>query len=431
VTTAFDPDRSPGAAVTSGAGNGSAVRAGVLDRLQQRCQEVVARSVDRIWAEIPGYPAVRDRALRADVAMHISRHVLALHSTLAGAAPRRETLLFTREHTARRVGRVPIADYLNAFRVTQEVIWDVLAAEAEAAIGPAAAVSLVGPLLDHFNVATTYAAELYVEIEQLEMAGGERVRRDLLEDLVAGRPVAAGPRLDAARDAGLGRDVPCLVILALPCTVPDDEQVLRSAAGALARACSARLRPLLVLRRDEIVVVAPARQSHTGSVIAELTTVCEHLAKQGVRLATGVSTVHPGLAGVASAHREAREAAESVGPGGGVLALPALSAFDYLTSFRDSTAERLIPEPVRRFVEDDFSRGGVLTTTLLAYVDCDLNVKALSEQLGVHPNTAHYRLNRISEQTGYDLRTLACVLDLVIAARLARPLGQRPPRVPA
>jgi hypothetical protein len=411
-------------------GTGSSLLPAVLERLQQRWEEVVARAVHRIWDEIPGYPAVRDPGLREDVVAHIGEHVLSLRSTLAGdAPPSRETLLFSRRHTALRVGRVPIADYLKAFRITQEIIWDVLVESAQAEGGPAAVLELVSPLLDHINLATTYAAELYIEIEQLDVAGGERVRRDLLEDLVASRPVPPGPRLDAARDAGLGRDLPCLVVLALPRAVPEDEQVVRSAAGAMARACGTRLRPLIVLRRDEIVVVAPVRDSDIGQVIGDLSAVAERLAKQDVRLAIGVSTVHQGLPGVASAHREARGAAESLGPDGGVLALPSLSAFDYLTSFHDATAQRLVPAAIHRFVADDIAHGGVLTTTLLAYLASDLNVKVLSERLRVHTNTAHYRLNRISEQTGYDLRKLDCVLELVIAIRLAQPLGDRPPGV--
>lgn len=413
----------------SGEGSQSATSAlpAVLDHLQARWEEVVVRATERIWAEIPGYPEVHDPNLRADVVEHIGAHVRSLISTLAGAPPSRETLLFTRRHTARRVGRVPIADYLKAFRITQEVIWAVLGEAATAENSPMTLLGLVDPLLDHINMATTYAAELYIEIEQLDMAGGDRVRRDLLEDLVASRPVPPGPRLDAARDAGLGREVACLVVLALPRSVTEDEQVVRSAAGALARACGARLRPLLVLRRDEIVIVAPAREADTGQVVAELALVHERLAKQDVRLAVGVSTVHPGLGGMASAHREARGAAESLGPDGGVLALPSLSAFDYLTSFRDATAQRLIPAAIHGFVQEDIAHGGVLTTTLLTYLACDLNVKVLSERLRVHPNTAHYRLNRITEQTGYDLRNLECVLELVIATRLARPLGDRPP----
>jgi sugar diacid utilization regulator len=62
---------------------------------------------------------------------------------------------------------------------------------------------------------------------------------------------------------------------------------------------------------------------------------------------------------------------------------------------------------------------------LLAYAAADLNAKAAAEQLLIHVNTAHYRLGRIAEKTGCDLRRLADVIDLLIAVRLAEgaPLG--------
>jgi len=54
----------------------------------------------------------------------------------------------------------------------------------------------------------------------------------------------------------------------------------------------------------------------------------------------------------------------------------------------------------------------------LAYVDCDLNVKRAAEQLYVHPNTAHYRLDRIAEQTQCNLRRFEDLEQLVMAVRL-------------
>jgi sugar diacid utilization regulator len=389
---------------------------------------VVARTVERIWASVAAYGSVEPLDLARDVRQHVDEHHQVLVRLLAaGKAPTREDLLFTRRHTAARVGRIPIADYLQAFRTYLDVIWRVLLDEVRDEASAQAVLNLVGPVLDYVNLATTYAAELYLEIEQLELAGGERVRRDLLEDLVAGRPVVPGPRQDAARAAGLGPSTPCLAVIAVPRAQARDEHVLRSASGAISRACGGQLKPLTVFRRDEIVVVAPARSSRPHQVLDALRETHERLSEQGVQLAIGVSTVHPGLASVASAYREARGAAECLGPDGGVLALPALSAFDYLISFRDATAERLVSETSQRFVRDDLEHGGVLTGTLLAYVDCDLNVKAVSERLYIHANTAHHRLNRIAEQTGLDLRRLDDVLDLVVAIRLAQPLGDRPP----
>ncbi|MBV9802207.1 MAG: helix-turn-helix domain-containing protein, partial [Solirubrobacterales bacterium] len=43
---------------------------------------------------------------------------------------------------------------------------------------------------------------------------------------------------------------------------------------------------------------------------------------------------------------------------------------------------------------------------------------AAAETLLIHVNTAHYRLARIAEKTGCDLRRLSDVLDLLIAVKL-------------
>jgi DNA-binding PucR family transcriptional regulator len=60
-----------------------------------------------------------------------------------------------------------------------------------------------------------------------------------------------------------------------------------------------------------------------------------------------------------------------------------------------------------------------LITTLREYVASDLNVRRAAESLQVHVNTAHYRLAKIGERTGCDLRRVTDVIEILIAARLA------------
>ena len=60
-----------------------------------------------------------------------------------------------------------------------------------------------------------------------------------------------------------------------------------------------------------------------------------------------------------------------------------------------------------------------MIATLREYVACDLNGKRAAENLHIHVNTAHYRLARISERTGCDLRRVADLVEILIAARLA------------
>jgi hypothetical protein len=74
------------------------------------------------------------------------------------------------------------------------------------------------------------------------------------------------------------------------------------------------------------------------------------LAAEGTTLAIGVSTVRTGLDQTGVDYAEAQVAAEHVRATGGVLALPALRVFDWLTLFGRETrcAAFRVRAPVRR-----------------------------------------------------------------------------------
>ena len=152
--------------------------------------------------------------------------------------------------------------------------------------------------------------------------------------------------------------------------------------------------------------------------MANLRRACDDLQRRQVRLAVGVSTVHVGLLEVPEAYTEARAAREGLGGAAGVLALPMLTSFEYLVLREDETARRLIRPEVRQFVADDAAAGGTLIATLVEYAACDLNARTAAARLHLHVNTAYYRLERIAERTGCDLRRLADVMELLIAVRL-------------
>lgn len=95
--------------------------------------------------------------------------------------------------------------------------------------------------------------------------------------------------------------------------------------------------------------------------------------------------------------------------------LSELTVFECLRRFGRAAAGARIPAAIRSFFDDDRAHGGVLTATLLEYVDSDFNVRAAAKRLHIHPNTARYRLTRIEERTGADLRRVSDVIDLLIA----------------
>jgi hypothetical protein len=393
----------------------------IVDALRERQDEIIAKGIAAMRREITSYARNDDPAFLADVWEHVKLHNDALLRSLERQSPLTpEELLFIRPVATRRVGRIPLGEFMSAFRLYNEVFWEAVRETATDDETRAAALSMVGIIMRYINVAATSASEAYVEAESLLQARGERLRRDLLEDLLDGRPPTPGPKLGAAREAGLEPSRPCILIAARAVGTTPDEHGLRSAAASLARARGAAVQPLTVVRQDEIVVVAPA----DGVAVAELATALEaiqaRLDEHGLTLAIGMSTIQP-LEDLPTAYGEACAAVERLQDTGGILALPTMRAFESLTLFGQGTAGRLVSPEIRRFVEEDVEGGGGhLTTTLLEYVAADLNATVAAERLYVHVNTVRYRLKKISERTGCDLRRLSEVLDLLIAVHIAR-----------
>ena len=395
------------------------------EALQQRLDDLADEAVALIIAEIPAYRNADER-LRSDVREHVMSHLRASLETLSSDREvTREDLLFVRPHAARRAKRVPVADFVRAFYVGERVLWEAALSLADDEQSRLAALAFASHLPRYFEVATTHAAEVYVEAQEQLAATGERIRRDLLDDLLAGRELELGPRLDAARAVGLSDNTPCLVISAIPCESPGEEQLLRGAAAGLARATASRVPPLAVVRRQEVVVVVAAvAGERPEELTGRLEAAQRRLADAGLELAVGVSTVVASRAQIPDAYREAGLVRAAGGGRPGVAALASMSAFEYLTLRPDATAGRLIAPAVHEFVAQDSHDGGQLITTLREYVACDLNGKRAAENLHIHVNTAHYRLARISERTGCDLRRVADLIEILIAARLAEAGGR-------
>lgn len=396
------------------------------EALGQRLDALADQATDKIVSGIPAYRTA-DAQLRSDVRAHVIAHLRASIETLAAdrdVTP--DDLLFVRPHAARRAKRVSVADFVHAFYVGERVLWDAALELAVDEDSRRAALAFASHLPRYFEVATTHAAEVYLEAQEQLAATGERIRRDLLEDLLAGRELEPGPRLDAVRTAGLTESSPCVVITARACAAPaddgvdaDQDQRLRGGAAALARVGATRTQPLAVVRQDEVVVILPTSRAVTQQLASGVGEAQRRLAGAGLPLAVGVSTAVAGSAQIPDGYREATIARLTLGSSSGVVSLAGMSAFEYLTLRPDATAHRMIAAEIHTFVSEDAREGSPLIATLREYVASDLNAKRAAENLHIHVNTAHYRLGRIAERTGCDLRRVADLIEILIAARLA------------
>jgi sugar diacid utilization regulator len=269
------------------------------------------------------------------------------------------------------------------------------------------------------DFSSTHAAHAYVEYQQYMVADADRQRRDLLEHLLAGEMPTRGPLLAAAQAHGIAADSRMLVAAAVAMDAGADEDAPHVGSAAIACAGLHDAKTLVVVRQTEIAAVLVLGADVDACRLCDrVDALQDRLRSEGIALAMGVSTVAEGVGELPRAYQEAHVALSSVGAEGGVEALPRLSAFDYLALHADETARRLVDPHLRAFLDEDRDRGQVLTKTIRAVVEADLNLRVAAERLQVHPNTAQYRLRRIEERTGRNPRRMADLLDLLVAIAL-------------
>jgi PucR C-terminal helix-turn-helix domain/GGDEF-like domain len=404
--------------------HGDAVRAErtrILEAVYGRLDGVVDAAVAAMQEEIPVY-ADCEPALLADVRHQVDRHYrMKLDCLLDGADVTLEDLAFTRGAAMRRArAGFGLEDYINAFRVGQQTFWEaVLESAGGSQRGHEAALTLATPLMRYCDFASTLAGHAYVEFQQHAVADADRERRDLLEQLLAGRLPTRGPLLAAAQGYGLGPDARMLVVAAVAAGPSPDADAALAASVALARGALGDAKTLVVARQTEIVAVpALSPGCDTARMCARVERVHARLREEGLPLAMGVSTPAAGVAELPRAYEEACAALACLDEQGGVAALPRLSPFDYLARSAPDTARRLIDAPLRAFLADDRARGGVLRDTIRALAAEDLRLGRAAERLQVHPNTAQYRLRRIEERTGRNPRHVRDLIELLVAIEL-------------
>jgi hypothetical protein len=393
-----------------------AERARILGVVQERIDDVVDAALAKMCEEIPAYAAAGP-PLFADARHQIQLHYrLKLDRLLGEDDVSLDDLAFARNAAMRRArSGFALEDYINAFRVGQQVFWEaVLDAAGPTAAGREAALSLATPLMRYCDFASTHAGHAYAEFRQHAVADADRERRDLLEHLLAGELPGRGPLRAAAQGYGMGA-ARLMVVVAAPAGPGGDPD---AAGAALARAALGDTRTLVVLRQAEIVAVPALGPGCDAARVCDRVDAVEaRLREAGLPLALGISTPAAGVAELPRAYAEAHAALELVADGG-VAALPRLAAFDYLTLSAPETARRLVAPALRAFLADDRARGGGLRDTVQALAAADLQVAGAARRLQVHPNTLQYRVSRIEERTGRNPRRVADLIELLVAIRL-------------
>jgi hypothetical protein len=387
----------------------------ILSTLLASLDSLVDAAVEAIRAEIPAY-AARDEGFFGDVEEQVAAHYRTkLTAFLEERTVTLEEVAFIRGAATRRArAGLALEDYIAAYRVGEKVLWDaVVSAAGRSPQGQEAALTLAAPLMRYVDFVTTHAARSYVEFQQFALADADRERRDLLEQLLTGEWPAQPELRAAAGTYGVGPETPLVAVVAVASGGAD---AAHTVSAAIARAAGLKAPPLVVVRRDEIVAVASGADARGLS--ERVAAANGRLSAEGVPFAVAVSTVANGPSELPRVYAEARYAVVGLPESGGVVALPSLSAFEYLTSRTDDTVRRLVDPRVRRVLAEDRERGSVLATTVQAFADADLSLRVTAERLHIHPNTAQYRLRRLEERTGRSPRHFEDLVELLVAIAL-------------
>ncbi|MFI5717354.1 PucR family transcriptional regulator [Nocardia sp. NPDC051750] len=404
-------------------------RTRIVGTIYDCADEIAERGSSAILAQVPGYTG-RDTEFRADVHDQVAR----LCRTGLGALldHRRVTaadLAYTRRAAVRRAqSGLPLTDYITAFRLGQQAFWKTLVAHAgDSPAAREATLSMVLPLTRYCDLISTQATHAYLEFQQHQAAEAGRDGRDLVESLLGGALPERGPLPAAAAAHGIGtaHNEHLVVIAATVLTCHERGTAARSdteaphiVSAALARAGVNGHRTLAVARDTDIVAIAGLGRAGVDELCARLRRTRDTLVAEGITAALGVSTVITGIEQIPRGWQEARSALDLLPDSGGVMALPELTPFRYLMLSSDDTVRNLVDPRIARTLAEDQAKGAVLADTIRAFVAADMNLREAADALRIHHNTAKYRLRRIQQLTGRNIRTVTDLVDLLVAIEL-------------
>ncbi len=214
-----------------------------------------------------------------------------------------------------------------------------------------------------------------------------------------------------------------IMLLSVWQSTTDDLTALMNAVdGAL----KGMARALVFTRDQKIVVVLQTRQEPDGRTIAEA--LLKRLNQPSDQILIGVGNPVYKVGDVASSYEQAIDAVEIAGTLGiteGVTVFEDLGLLHWLQQIPvDALSLNRYYRAIVNLDGHDREQNKQLLLTLEMYLETGGVIKDASERLFVHRNTLIYRLERVEELTGIDLRNKEHQLNLSVALKTFRLRGR-------
>ena len=375
-----------------------ALPAGVADVLEPELDAVTDEILATIAREVPDYARPLEgsfgHGVRTGVTEALRQFVELIRSPSGARGPGREVYVALGGGELRQ-GRTLDA-LQSAYRVGARVAWRRLAEAARRAeLDPELLSLLAESIFAYIEELSADSVQGYAEARALQEDERRRRRRELVAALLRDPPT---DELDLRAAAAAARWRLPRSAAALACSESDLDELTRRLPPETLSAVVEGVGCLVIADPD-----GPGRR-------AEI--------ERGLSAgALGPATPLSGLAGSWSLARSARRAAEAGVLGGGdfirvdevlpeLLLLDNRELVDRIGARRLAPLDELTPKARRRMEQ-----------TALAYVQHGGNAAAMSRELGVHAQTARYRLVRLRELLGEELDAPDTRFELELALR--------------
>jgi sugar diacid utilization regulator len=364
----------------------------------------------QIVAQVEAYHHAPDPQLLLDTKRSCDAHIQNFLRSVDRSSESLE-LDFTEASVAQRVRQaIPLEAILHAYRVGHHVLWTYIRDRAQDfEHGPSAITALVDPMLRYIDAVSMVVAEGYLREQQHALADADRVRRDVLEQLLTQAPAA----IDSAAAQGIELDANARHHILLARRVIQEQGDLRAICYEIAQLFESDA-PLVVIRQETAAALVRGGDRLTldrAHRLAEIFAGTE-------RIHVGVSLASTTLE-LGEAYRQAERALQVAADTEPVVALGGMASINYLVAAADDVARALVPSEVARLASSSRPGDEALISTFEVYLENGLNVQRTATALPAHPNTVHSRLKRLAERTGYDLRNQRDILRLVVDLQLA------------
>lgn len=263
------------------------------------------------------------------------------------------------------------------------------------------------------------AAEMILQQAVLidQMQWDERLREELISQLLHGTENLDAHYFERISRLGIDLDVPRVAVII---TASDPSKVFEIIRGRFEK------EDLYVLRTDHLVLLKAVNVKDANwdaaRLINKLETWVASVEKyKDVHCTISIGNYHPTLKGISESYEEARLAAkvgEKIDPFNTFYLYEQYKLPAFLAKANELGMGGEMDPYFHQLKMHD--KKGELVETLLAYIEEDGEIQAITEKLFIHRNTLRYRLERIAEVTGKDPRKVKDLLELYLSVLQAQ-----------